>query len=180
MNAGPVSVVPHAAMRPSRTRDALSALRRTPAHLARIPHSLVALIARLSLAATFWQSGQTKVQGFTVDLVGGELALGVPRLSESVVDLFRDEYALPWIAPEWAAPLTAIAEHVLPLLLLVGLATRLSALGLLVMTLVIQLFVYPTAYATHGLWATAALLLIARGPGAVSLDAWLSTRRAAQ
>lgn len=154
-------------------------MQRTAARLTRIPHSLVALIARISLAATFWQSGQTKVQGFTVDIVGGELELGVPRLAESAVDLFRHEYALPWIAPEWAAPLTAVAEHVLPLLLLVGLGTRLSALGLLVMTLVIQLFVYPTAYATHGLWAAATLLLIARGPGTISLDAWLARRRPA-
>jgi putative oxidoreductase len=72
--------------------------------------------------------------------------------------------------------LAATAEHVLPLLILVGLATRFSALGLLGMTLVIQLFVYPGAYATHGTWAAVLLVLIAHGPGKVSLDHWIAGR----
>lgn len=63
----------------------------------RIPHSFIALLARFSIAATFWQSGQTKVENFTVDLIGGRVELGVPHLSSSAVDLFRDEYALPLI-----------------------------------------------------------------------------------
>jgi putative oxidoreductase len=66
--------------------------------------------------------------------------------------------------------LATIAEHVLPVLLVLGLLTRLSALGLLVMTLVIQVFVFPEAWVTHGLWATALLLLVARGPGRLSID----------
>lgn len=69
-----------------------------------------------------------------------------------------------------AAPMAALAEHALPVLILLGLATRFSALGLLVMTLVIQLFVYPGAYPTHGVWATVLLYLVARGPGVVSFD----------
>ncbi len=143
---------------------------------ARIPESLIALVARFSLAATFWLSGQTKVQGFAVNFVSGEFTFGWPRLSDSAVDLFRDEYRLPLLAPEFAAPLAAIAEHLFPLLLLLGLATRFSALALLAMTAVIQIFVYPGAYALHGTWAAALLFLVARGGGALSLDALLVRR----
>lgn len=142
--------------------------------LQRIPHSAVALLARFSIAAVFWQSGQTKVQGFALNFVSGELALGWPRLSDSALALFRDEYKLPLVPPELAAPLAATAEHLLPVLLLFGLATRLSALGLLGMTAVIQVFVYPGAYATHGTWAALLLYLMVYGPGRLSLDHWLA------
>lgn len=139
--------------------------------LERIPYSLIALLARFAVAAVFWKSGQTKVEGLVIDLVEGQVQIGWPRLSESAVALFRDEYRLPLLPPEWAAPLAATAEHVFPVLLLLGLASRLSALALLGMTLVIQVFVYPGAYATHATWAAVLLLLAARGPGLVSLDA---------
>ena len=140
----------------------------------RIPHALIALLARFSIAAVFWKSGQTKVQGFAVDLVSGEFQPGWPRLSDSAVDLFRDEYRLP--LPHLMAPLAAAAEHIFPLLLLVGLGTRFSALALLAMTLTIQLFVYPDAYPTHGTWAALLLYLVAQGPGKISIDAWLARR----
>jgi len=143
-----------------------------------IPDSLIAALGRFSIAAVFWKSGQTKVQGFAIDIVGGEFTLGVPQLSDSVVDLFRDEYKLPLIAPEIAAPMAAFAEHLFPLLILIGLATRFSALALLVMTLTIQLLVYPDAWPTHGLWATVLIFLIARGPGILSLDHLISRRYA--
>lgn len=143
---------------------------------ARIPHSLIALLARFSIAAVFWKSGQTKIEGLKIDIVDGTFNPGWPRLSDSAIDLFRDEYKVPLISPELAAPLAAAAEHMLPLLLLIGLATRLSALGLLVMTAVIQIFVYPDAYPTHGVWAAVLLYLVARGPGAVSLDHWIAGR----
>ena len=138
--------------------------------LAHIPYSLIALLARFSIAAVFWASAQTKVQGLVINLVSGEITLGWPRLSDSAAALFRDEYKLPWLAPELAATLAASAEHAFALLLLLGLATRLSASALLGMTLVIQLLVYPGAYATHGTWAALLLLLMARGPGLLSLD----------
>lgn len=143
----------------------------------RIPHSFIALIARVSIAAVFWASGQTKVQGFVVNIITGEIHLGWPRLSDSAIALFKDEYKLPLLSPEIAAPMAAAAEHLLPLMLLIGLGTRLSALGLLGMTLVIELFVYPDAYPTHGTWAAVLLYLIARGPGVVSIDHWLARRR---
>lgn len=144
--------------------------------LGRIPDSLIALLARFSLAATFWSSGQTKVQGFAFNVVTGNFELGWPRLSDSVVDLFRDEYKLPILSPELAAPMAAFAEHLFPLLLLVGLATRFSALALLGMTAVIQIFVYPDAYALHGTWAAGLLFLMAKGGGALSVDALIVRR----
>lgn len=143
-----------------------------------IPESAIALLARFSVAAVFWNSGQTKVEGFAVDLVSGTVELGVPRLAASAVDLFRDEYRLPLLPPELAAVLAATGEHVLPFLLLIGLTTRLSAFGLLAMTAVIQFLVYPGAYATHGVWAAVLLWLMVRGPGVVSIDHALARRHA--
>lgn len=143
---------------------------------AAIPESAVALLARFGIAAVFWKSGQTKVEGFAVDLVEGQFHFGWPHLSANAVDLFRDEYKLPLLPPEWGATLAAFGEHVLPLLLLVGLATRLSAAGLLAMTAVIQLLVYPGAYPTHATWAALLLWLMLRGPGALSVDHWLGQR----
>lgn len=151
-----------------------SLVRRATGMLARIPYSAIALLARFSIAAVFWSSGQTKVEGFALNIVTGEFQPGWPRLSDTAVALFRDEYRLPWLAPEVAAAMAAFAEHAFPLLILLGLATRFSALALLVMTLVIQLLVYPGAYATHGTWAALLLLLMARGAGVLSLDHWLA------
>ncbi len=61
-------------------------------------------------------------------------------------------------------------EHVLPVLLILGVFSRFSALGLLIMTAVIQVFVFPDAWVTHGLWAAALLVTVAQGPGRLSLD----------
>ncbi|SDP71565.1 putative oxidoreductase [Rhodoferax sp. OV413] len=153
-----------------------SLLRQCIALCERIPHSLIAFLARFSVAAVFWKSGQTKIQGLAIDIIGGDFQLGWPRLSDSAIDLFRDEYRLPLVPPEIAAPMAACAEHVLPLLLLLGLATRFSALALLGMTLTIQLFVYPDAYPTHGTWAALLLYLVAQGPGKLSLDHAIARR----
>ena len=95
-----------------------------------------------------------------------------------MVSLFRDEYKLPLIPPELAAPMAAFAEHLFPLLILIGLATRFSALALLVMTATIQFLVYPDAWPTHGVWAAVLLFIAARGPGAVSLDHLIARRHA--
>ena len=143
----------------------------------RIPDSLIAFMGRFFIASVFWKSGQTKVQGFAVDIISGEFQFGVPRLSDSVVALFRDEYRLPIVPPELAAPMAAFAEHLFPVLILIGLATRFSAVALLVMTLTIQLLVYPDAYPTHGLWATVLVFLIAKGPGVFSVDHVIARRR---
>lgn len=141
-----------------------------------LPNSLIALIGRFSIAAIFWKSGQTKIEGFAIDLISGEFSFGWPHLSDSAIALFQDEYRLPRIPPELAAPMAAFAEHFFPVFILLGLATRFSALALLVMTLTIQIFVYPDAYPTHGVWAAVLLFLIARGPGVMSIDHLLARR----
>lgn len=145
--------------------------------MGRMPNTLLAFIARFSIAAVFWKSGQTKIEGLVIDIVSGSFALGVPRLSDNAVFLFKEEYKLPLITPEWGASFAALGEHILPFLLLIGLGTRFSALGLLGMTLVIQVFVYPDAYATHGTWAAVLLYLMVHGPGQLSVDAWIASRQ---
>jgi putative oxidoreductase len=142
-----------------------------------IPYVLLALLARFSIAAVFWKSGQTKIEGFAVDLLQGKVEIGLPRVTASAIDLFKEEYKVPLLPPELAAHLAAFAEHAFPVLILVGLATRLSALALLGMTLVIQIFVYPDAYPTHGVWAAVLLMLMKFGPGALSLDHMIATKR---
>jgi len=121
-----------------------------------IPYWFIALAARIFPAAVFWQSGQTKVAGW--------------HLKPSAIALFQNEYQLPLIDPAIAAQASACSEHVFPILLVIGFATRLSALALLLMTAVIEIFVYPDAWPTHGVWATCFLILIARGPGLLSFD----------
>ena len=160
----------------ARTAGVTSIVARLRGGMAAIPESLIALLGRFSLAAVFWQSGQTKVEGLAVDLVQVRFEPGWPRLADSAIVLFRDEYRLPLLAPEFAAALAAFGEHLLPLMLLLGLGTRLAASGLLAMTAVIQFLVYPGAYATHGVWAAVLLWLMARGPGVVSIDRWLERR----
>ncbi|MFC6339328.1 DoxX family membrane protein [Pseudomonas sp. CCM 7891] len=142
----------------------------------KIPYSLIAFIARFSIAAVFWKSGQTKVEGFAVDLISGTFQPGVPHLASSTLPLFRSEYRVPLLSPEVAAHMAAFAEHVFPLLILVGFATRFSALALLGMTLTIQLFIYPDAYPTHGTWSALLLLLMANGPGRLSIDQLIARR----
>lgn len=147
-----------------------------PERLGRLSHDTIALLARLSMASTFWLSGQSKIEGLVLDPIGLQAEWGVPHVSEGALELFRTEYRLPLLSPEIAAPMAALAEHVFPLLLVVGLASRLSALALLGMTAVIQLFVYPGAWPTHALWSTCLLYLIARGPGKLSLDHLIARR----
>jgi putative oxidoreductase len=126
------------------------------AALGRIPDWFIALAARFFPAAVFWQSGETKV--------------AVWHLKPSAISLFENEYQLPLIDPTIAAYVSAFSEHFFPILLVIGLATRFSALALLCMTVVIEIFVYPGAWPTHGVWATCLLVVIARGPGWLSLD----------
>ncbi|HET6377776.1 MAG TPA: DoxX family protein [Methylocella sp.] len=130
--------------------------------LDKIPQSLISLAARVFPAAVFWMSGQTKVEGFHV--------------TENAIALFRQEYALPLIDPELAAKIAAFSEHFFPFLLVIGLASRIAAFALLFMTAVIEIFVYPDAWPTHGVWATCFLVVIARGPGIFSLDHLLMRR----
>ncbi len=129
-----------------------------------IPYWFTALMLRIPIAAVFWRSGQTKLEGWHV--------------SENAIALFEDEYRLPLVDPTLAAYAATAAEHLFPVLLVLGLATRFAALSLLIMTLVIQIFVYPDAWPTHGTWAACFLVLMAQGPGAISLDHLIARQRA--
>lgn len=131
-------------------------IRRLMMQMARIPDAFLLLFTRIAVGHIFWASGRTKVDGW--------------GLSDSAVALFTTEYKLPLIPPEIAATMAATMEHVLPLMLLIGLGTRLAALGLFAMTLVIQIFVYPEAWWVHAMWLAALLWLVAKGGGALSLD----------
>ena len=140
----------------------VSFLRRTIDLMERIPYAVLGLAARVFPAAVFWMSGETKVEGWHV--------------KDSAIALFENEYDLPLIDPTVAAYLAAFAEHFFPILLVIGLASRFSALALLFMTAVIQFLVYPGAWPTHGVWAACFLLVIARGPGVISLDHLIAKR----
>jgi putative oxidoreductase len=129
--------------------------------------SLALLLTRIALAGIFWRSGRTKiVEGTWFEI------------SDTTHFLFENEYSGVPIPPEIAAPMAAFAEHFFPALLVLGLATRYSALALLGMTLVIQIFVYPDAWwSTHIAWAAMALVLATSGAGGFSLDALVARMR---
>ena len=128
-----------------------------------IGDDVIALVARFGIAGVFWQSGRTKVEGWLT-------------VSDNTVALFADEYRVPLLPPDLAAHLAAYAEHLFPILLVLGLLTRASALALLGMTAVIEIFVYPLAWPTHLVWAAALLYLAGRGAGRYSIDRALGLR----
>ncbi|MBV2147714.1 DoxX family protein [Sphingobium sp. AS12] len=128
-----------------------------------LPDALLLLVARLGIAGIFFLSGRTKVEG-------------VITITESTYELFRTEYALPLVRSDLAATMATWSEHLFPILLALGLFTRLSAFALLGMTLVIQVFGYPDAWPTHLSWAAILLPLVARGGGAWSMDALIFSR----
>ena len=132
--------------------------------LARIAHKalpldLLLLVQRCGIAAVFFMSGRTKIAE------GSWLTI-----SDGAFELFRTDYALPFIPPIPATYAAASAEHLFPILLVLGLFTRVSAGALFVMTAVIEIFVYPDAWPTHLSWAGLLLPLIALGGGKLSLD----------
>jgi putative oxidoreductase len=118
-----------------------------------LPLDLIQLMSRCSLAVIFWRSGQSKLANWPLTL-----------------QLFASEYKVPVLPPEIAAPLAASVELTTPILLVLGLLTRVATLPMIGMTLVIQLFVYPESWPDHLTWMTFLLLLLSRGPGRVSLD----------
>ena len=122
-----------------------------------LPLSLLLLVQRLGIAAVFFMSGRTKVDGLLT-------------VNDTAFELFRTDYALPLVKPELAAYAATYSEHLFPLLLVLGLFTRFSATALLAMTAVIEIFVYPDAWPTHLSWAGLLLPLIALGGGKLSLD----------
>ncbi len=110
-------------------------------------------MARFSMAVIFWRSGQAKIANWDLTL-----------------QLFANEYKVPILPPEIAAPMAAAVELSTPILLILGLFTRVATLPMIAMTLVIQIFVYPMSWADHLAWMTFLLLLLSRGPGVLSLD----------
>lgn len=122
-----------------------------------LPVNLLSLVVRCGAASVFFLSGRTKVEGFLT-------------ITDGTYFLFAEEYRVPLIPSNLAAHLATYAEHLFPVLIVLGLMTRLSALALLGMTLVIQIFVYPTGWPTHLLWAALLLYLIRFGAGGWSLD----------
>lgn len=133
----------------------------------RMPESIALLFVRVALAGVFWRSGRTKVAE------GSWL-----QLSESARTLFETLYSAVPLPPDIAAHMALYSETLFPMLLVTGLATRLSAAALLAMTLVIQVFVFPEAWWTvHVIWVSLCLMLIARGGGMVSIDALVARMR---
>ncbi len=130
------------------------------------PESIIALISRLAVASVFWRSTQTKISGG--ELFGQNWKFW--SVNESTVFLFQYEYSLPLLPYKMAAYLATFSEYFLSLAVVLGFATRLSALGLLIMTAVIQVFVYPESWSVHILWAAILVYLIKHGGGKISLD----------
>jgi putative oxidoreductase len=124
-----------------------------------VPYWVLALPARLAVADVFWRSGTEKLANWNTTLA-----------------LFSDEYKLPLIPPEIAAPMAASIELSTPFLLVAGFLTRPAAALLLGMTTVIEVFVYPEAWPTHIQWASMLLFLLCRGPGTLSVDHWVARR----
>ena len=127
-----------------------------------VPYTLLALPLRVGVAAVFWLSGTTKLSNWN-----------------STLELFRDEYRVPLLPPDFAAHLATGIELSAPVLLVLGLLTRPTAFVLLGMTAVIEIFVYPLAWPTHIQWAAMLLVLLCRGPGRLSLDHLWWTKTAA-
>ncbi|WP_309629306.1 DoxX family protein [Brevundimonas sp.] len=125
-----------------------------------LPVDALSVVVRIAIAAVFFLSGRTKVEGLLT-------------ITDSTYYLFAEEYRVPLIPSDIAAHLATYAEHLFPILIVLGLMTRLSALALLGMTLVIEVFVYPLGWPTHLLWAALLLYLIRFGAGRFSLDALL-------
>src|SRR5262245_19498418 len=127
-----------------------------------IPLALIQLAMRIAVGAVFFNSGLLKINSW-----------------EFAIKLFEDEYKVPFIDPAWAARLAAFNELTFPVLLVLGLATRLATLPLLGMILVIQTLVYPQAWVDHLLWGSILIFLLSRGPGTISVDALIHRRFAA-
>lgn len=129
------------------------------ARLNAVPYWLLVIPLRLAVATIFWNSAMAKLANW-----------------ETALSLFAEEYKVPVLPPELAAYLAAGIELTAPVLLVLGLLTRATALVLLGMTAVIEIFVYPLAWPTHLQWAAMLLVLLCRGPGKLSLDHPLARR----
>ena len=121
--------------------------------LERLPLSLIQLAMRIAVGAVFFKSGLLKINSW-----------------EFAIKLFEEEYKVPLLDPVLAARLATFNELTFPMLLFLGLATRLATLPLLGMVAIIQTFIYPQAWTEHLLWASILIFLLTRGPGSISVD----------
>lgn len=138
------------------------AVARAYSMLDRIPLGVPLLIARVATCSVFLRSGLVKLSDWSGTLT-----------------LFRDEYMVPLIPYQAAAYMAAAMELGCSMLVLFGLLTRVSILGLFGMIATIQIFVYPSAWPDHIQWTGFMLFLLLRGPGAISIDHLVTKRRAA-
>jgi len=132
----------------------------------KFPEDVLALVARIAIGLVFWKSAQTKIVGDSI--LGQKWEFF--NLGDTTFMLFEYDYALPIIPSDIAAYMATFGEFFLGLAIMAGLLTRLTALGLLGMTSVIQIFVYPEAWALHLTWAVPLLYLIKHGGGKLSVD----------
>ncbi len=145
----------------------------------RIPDSFIAFVARLAAAVPFWRSGQSKIDGS--EILG--IKWNILSIKENKFYLFQDHYGFPEAIAPAAAHLAAFGEFFLPLMLVFGIGARFGALGLIVMTAVIQFYVFPGDllkmngnWSLHLLWFAPLLYVLAKGPGSWSIDALLARR----
>jgi putative oxidoreductase len=141
------------------TASAIALVKPALRWLDEFPYALLAIPLRIAVATVFWNSALTHAANWNTTL-----------------ELFATEYNVPLLPPTLAAYVAVALEFTTPPLLVLGLATRLASLVLLGMVTVIEVFVYPQAWPTHIQWAAMLLILLARGPGRLSLD-WLVRRR---
>jgi putative oxidoreductase len=142
-----------AKMESVRRPSLMARIRQLYDRLGLLPLSVIQLMARIGIAMIFWRAGQSKLANWDLTL-----------------QLFANEYKVPVIPPEIAAPMAVAVELGAPVLLVLGLFTRIATLPMIGMTLVIQTFVYPQAWVDHLIWMTLLLLLLTRGPGFFSID----------
>ncbi len=148
------------------TKIIVATLDRTNQVMAKVPAWFVSLLTRFAVASAFWRSVQTKISGW--ELFGQSWKFW--NVSESTLLLVEHEYTVPLLPVKLAAYLATYGEFFLSIAIVFGLLTRLSAAGLLIMTAVIQFFVYPDEWNVHIFCAAVLLYLIKYGGGAISID----------
>jgi uncharacterized membrane protein YphA (DoxX/SURF4 family) len=140
-------------------------------------YAVVALGLRLVMARTFFLPGQAWIEGPRIPIRPGigdmEFSVILPAgIKETTFQLFETQYASLPLPPTVAAYLFTYAAFVLPICLVLGFATRLAALGLLVVTMLLQVYVMPALWwSAHVYWVSILLVLTSVGPGAISIDA---------
>jgi putative oxidoreductase len=140
-----------------------------------IPYALVAIVLRLVMARLFFLDGQTRIEGPRIPLNVQDFDFSVVlplQVKVETFGAFLTHYAALPVSPVLGAYLLCYAEFILPICLLLGFGTRFAALGLLIMTALIQVYVAPDAlWSVHVYWAAILLVLLSRGPGPISVDA---------